>query len=328
MHRIAICVTALFAICGSGCDAEVSDAAGRPPVAAPASGQATTALVTPSGTSGGYTISPTVGCYGSYGAVTSVLADGTVSTWGGVWNCPVSIEVGAALTSIAIPVRDNGASNGHASDVSVVTAGLVLQTPTGESTLMSAVSAGTGLVQTLSLTTAAPHTMSDGEALVLRFSPTTMATPPTFALWPSAIGVMRMTKPTVLVVVPASAASAPNASGASYASDYEGSPMWSCSMFGDKVTYPISLVSGSRVASLAISIEGSVTATRTFAFRRASLSTAAIVETLATGSFAGQGVASIQLSPGHTIASGFQYWGEFVCGMTGDKARAVAIAIQ
>jgi hypothetical protein len=151
-----------------------------------------TALAVPSGSGGGYVQAPTVGCYPSFGASSSVLLDGTVQFWNGVWNCPVSIEVGQAMSSIAVAVRDNGAVNGHADAPNVVSASLILQSSAGDALLMSATSAATGAQQTITMTTSSPHEMLPGEALVLRFMPTTTTTPPTFALWPSAIGAMRM----------------------------------------------------------------------------------------------------------------------------------------
>lgn len=154
---------------------------------------------------GGFALAPTVGGYSTFGATTMVGADGSVSFWNGVWNLPVPVDCGRAIGSLVVAVRDNGASNGHTSDGNIVTASLVLRSSSIESTLASAASAGTGLAQTLTLTVAAPHAMLAGESLVLRFTPTTVTTPPHFATFPSTAGVSQIVAAPIRVPVPINA---------------------------------------------------------------------------------------------------------------------------
>lgn len=149
--------------------------------------------VLPSGpSSSSYTLAPTLGGYASFGAASTVGADGSVNVAGGVWNVPVPAEVGRSVGTITIPVRDNAlvsGASGHESNV--VSASLVLHSSAAETTLAVAASSGTGVWQTITLT-ATPHAIVSGESLVLRLSPQTTTAPPHFASVWSTVGIAQV----------------------------------------------------------------------------------------------------------------------------------------
>lgn len=149
--------------------------------------------VLPAGPSSGtYTLAPTIGGYATFGASSTVGADGSVNVAGGVWNVPVPAEVGRSVGTITIPVRDNAlvsGASGHESNV--VSASLILHSSAQETTLAVAASSGTGVWQTLTLT-ATPHAIVPGESLVMRLSPQTTTTPPHFASVWSTVGISQV----------------------------------------------------------------------------------------------------------------------------------------
>ena len=128
--------------------------------------------------------------------------------------------------------------------------------------------------------------------------------------------------PALALVVPASAAAAPSGSGATLS---VGSFLWTAANLGDKVAFPIALLTGQRITSVVIWYQRAG-GTLTFDLRRATFSSGAVTSVQSTTVNTGTSLTSVTLSSvNHTVLSTDQYILEFTAGATSDTVRAVIV---
>jgi len=126
------------------------------------SSQAQAALTAPT------TVPPTSG-FGDPGIVTTIDSSGNVNWVGGAWYVPLGLQAGDVVGLVSVVVRDNGASNGHTSDGNNVIALLVSRTASGDTTIGSASSNGSGMQQTLPITpTGGAYAVKAGDDMLLK----------------------------------------------------------------------------------------------------------------------------------------------------------------
>lgn len=145
----------------------------------------------------GVTISPSTGS-GDPGVVSAVGQDGSVSWIGGDWLVPLPAVTGDLVSSLAVPVRDNGQAN-DVSDGNNVIAMLVSRVNGVPTTLNFSASNGTGAPQTLTIS--ASHVVQDGEQLVLRLVALRGGAIPGPATHSSMVGMIRLDAVAVTTLV-------------------------------------------------------------------------------------------------------------------------------